>query len=143
MSRSRPLSYLLLVLSTALCVVPFAYMLSLSLQSDAELLSGLPILIPEELQFSNYAPFWERAPFGRFIINSLIIAGGITLLHLIFDPLVGYVFAKLEFPGKKILFGVVLSTLMIPFFIRLIPLISSPLNSVGSIHTLGSSCRLP
>ncbi|MET0530277.1 MAG: carbohydrate ABC transporter permease [Microvirga sp.] len=123
MSRSRPaLSYLVLVLSAAFCVMPFLYMLSLSLQSDAELFSGVPVLIPAELQFLNYSTIWERAPFGRFIVNSLIIAGGITLLHLVFDPLVGYVFAKLNFPGKKIIFGLVLSTLMIPFFIRLIPL---------------------
>ena len=55
MSRLTPiLSYLLLGLCTLLCVVPFAYMLSLSLQSDAELMSGLPVLIPEKLQFSNY-----------------------------------------------------------------------------------------
>jgi multiple sugar transport system permease protein len=123
MSRLSPaLSYLLLGVCALLCALPFAYMLSLSLQSDAELMSGLPVLIPETLQFTNYVTIWERAPFGRFIINSLIIASGITLLHLIFDPLVGYVFAKLAFPGKKVLFGAVLSTLMIPFFIRLIPL---------------------
>jgi multiple sugar transport system permease protein len=123
MSRLSPaLSYMVLALSAALCVMPFMYMLSLSLQSDAELFSGVPVLIPDELQFLNYATIWERAPFGRFIINSLIIAGGITLLHLVFDPLVGYVFAKLNFPGKKIIFGLVLSTLMIPFFIRMIPL---------------------
>ena len=60
--------------------MPFLYMLSLSLQSDAELFSGVPVLIPDELQFQNYATIWKRAPFGRFIVNSLIIAGGITLL---------------------------------------------------------------
>src|SRR5687767_10002254 len=112
MSRlSLVLSYLLLGACALVCAVPFAYMLSLSLQSDAELMSGLPVLIPETLQFSNYVAIWERAPFGRFIINSLVIAGGITLLHLIFDPLVAYVFAKLEFPGKKAMFAAVLSTL--------------------------------
>ncbi|HEY9347227.1 MAG TPA: carbohydrate ABC transporter permease [Inquilinus sp.] len=115
-------TYLLLLLAAALCVFPFLYMLSLSLQSDADIFSGLPILVPETLQFTNYVDIWQKAPFARFVLNSVIVAGGITLLHLIFDPLAGYVFAKLEFPGKRVLFVAVLSTLMIPFFIRMIPL---------------------
>ncbi|WP_159586706.1 carbohydrate ABC transporter permease [Chelativorans xinjiangense] len=115
-------SYTILMLGVAMCVFPFLYMLSLSLQSDADIFSGVPILIPETLQFSNYIDIWQKAPFARFTLNSIIIAGGITALHLIFDPLIGYVFAKMDFPGKRFMFVAVLSTLMIPFFIRMIPL---------------------
>jgi multiple sugar transport system permease protein len=114
--------YAVMALCVVLAVFPFLYMVSLSLQSDADLFSGLPVLIPSELQFSNYVDIWQKAPFARFVLNSFIIAGGITVLHLIFDPLVGYVFAKMEFPGKKVLFIALLSTLMLPFFIRMIPL---------------------
>lgn len=105
-----------------LAVFPFFYMLSLSVQTDADLFKGVPVLIPEQPQWSNYLTIWEKAPFARFALNSLIIASGITMLHLIFDPLIGYAFAKLEFPGKKFLFVATLSTLMLPFFIRMIPL---------------------
>lgn len=115
-------TYMLLAVATLLFVFPFFYMVSLSLQSDADIFSGVPILVPETLHFTNYVDIWERAPFARFILNSLIIAGGITLLHLLFDPLVGYVFAKMDFAGKRVMFVAVLSTLMLPFFIRLIPL---------------------
>lgn len=115
-------SYALLGFFVILAIFPFLYMISLSLQSDADLFSGVPVLIPSELQFSNYVSIWEKAPFARFIVNSFVIAGGITALHLFFDPLIGYVFAKLEFPGKRFMFGALLSTLMLPFFIRLIPL---------------------
>jgi multiple sugar transport system permease protein len=114
--------YLVMALGVLLAIFPFVYMLSLSLQSDADLMSGVPILIPPVLQFSNYVDIWQKAPFARFVVNSFVIAGGITILHLIFDPLVGYVFAKMEFPGKRFLFGAVLSTLMLPFFVRMIPL---------------------
>jgi multiple sugar transport system permease protein len=114
--------YGVLALCVLLAIFPFIYMLSLSLQSDADLFSGIPILIPAELQFTNYVTIWQKAPFARFVLNSFIIAGGITVLHLIFDPLVGYVFAKMQFPGKNIMFGALLSTLMLPFFIRMIPL---------------------
>jgi multiple sugar transport system permease protein len=115
-------AYLVMALCVLLAIVPFVYMISLSLQSDADLMSGVPIIIPPVLQFSNYVDIWQKAPFARFVVNSFVIAGGITALHLIFDPLVGYVFAKMEFPGKRFLFGAVLSTLMLPFFIRMIPL---------------------
>lgn len=103
-----------------LSVLPFVYMVLLSLQSDADQFASK--IIPETLQFSNYVTIWEKAPFARFILNSFIIAGTITLLHVIFDPMLGYVFAKMEFPGKRFMFVCLLATLMIPFIIRLIPL---------------------
>jgi multiple sugar transport system permease protein len=115
-------SYAVMTLGVLLAVGPFLYMISLSLQSDADLMSGVPVLIPPVLQFSNYVDIWQKAPFARFVLNSFIIAGGITVLHLIFDPLVGYVFAKMEFPGKRFMFGAILATLMLPFFVRMIPL---------------------
>jgi multiple sugar transport system permease protein len=115
-------AYLLLLFSVALAIVPFLYMLSLSLQSDADIFSGVPILVPEKFQFTNYVVIWQKAPFARFTLNSFIVAGGITFLHLTFDPLIGYVFAKMDFPGKRFMFVAILSTLMIPFFIRMIPL---------------------
>ncbi|EJC63525.1 ABC-type sugar transport system, permease component [Rhizobium leguminosarum bv. viciae WSM1455] len=116
------ITYLVLAFFVILALFPFFYMVSLSLQSDADLFSGVPVIIPSELQFSNYITIWDKAPFARFIVNSFVIAGGITVLHLLFDPLIGYVFAKLEFPGRRFLFAALLSTLMLPFFIRMIPL---------------------
>lgn len=119
---SRVINYTLIAIAVLLAVFPFFYMLSLSVQTDADLFRGVPVLIPENPQWENYLTIWEKAPFARFVLNSLIIAGGITILHLIFDPLIGYVFAKMHFPGKNILFGATLATLMLPFFIRMIPL---------------------
>jgi multiple sugar transport system permease protein len=125
-TRRTPLAslavYGVLGLAVLLAMFPFLYMISLSLQSDADLFSGVPVLIPTSLQFTNYLDIWQKAPFARFILNSFIIAGGITALHLLFDPLIGYVFAKMHFPGKGTLFVGLLATLMLPFFIRMIPL---------------------
>ena len=125
-NRRGPLAslavYLVLGIAVLLAVFPFLYMVSLSLQSDADLFSGAPVIIPTTWQFTNYVDIWQKAPFARFVLNSFIIAGGITALHLIFDPLVGYVFAKMHFPGKNTMFVALLSTLMLPFFIRMIPL---------------------
>lgn len=116
------LAYGVLAICVLLALFPFFYMVSLSLQTDADMYSGVPVLFPSVLQFSNYVTIWEKAPFARFVLNSFIVAGGITLLHLVFDPLVAYVFAKMRFPGKRLMFGALLSTLMLPFFIRMIPL---------------------
>ncbi|MCW1412664.1 carbohydrate ABC transporter permease [Rhizobium sp. 1AS11] len=116
------ITYLVLAFFVVLALFPFFYMVSLSLQSDADLFSGVPVIIPSDLRFSNYITIWDKAPFARFIVNSFVIAGGITVLHLLFDPLIGYVFAKLEFPGRRFMFAALLSTLMLPFFIRMIPL---------------------
>lgn len=112
--------YFILGFFALLAMLPFCYMVMLSLQSDADQFAGK--LIPDTLMFSNYVTIWEKAPFARFILNSFIIAGCITVLHVIFDPMLGYVFAKMEFPGKRFMFVCLLATLMIPFIIRLIPL---------------------
>lgn len=121
-SLGRVTAYVLLVVASLVALVPLAYMVSLSLQSEAETLSGEPVLLPDSPQWGNYATLFQQAPFGNFIVNSLVVAGGITLAHLLFDPLVGYVFAKFDFPLRNTLFLGILATLMIPFFVRMIPL---------------------
>lgn len=118
----RILTYVALGLVCAVTVVPLLYMLSLSLQTEAETLAADPVLWPADPQFGNYATLFERAPFGNFIVNSLVVAGGITVAHLVFDPLVGYAFAKFRFPLRNTLFVLLLATLMVPFFVRMIPL---------------------
>ncbi|SDD24705.1 carbohydrate ABC transporter permease [Auraticoccus monumenti] len=130
----RAASYLLLVATALLTVLPLLYMLSLALQSDAETFAGDPVLIPAVPQWENFTRLFAAAPFGRFFLNSLIMAGAITISHLVFDPLVGYVFAKFEFPGKRIAFVAILATLMVPFFVRMLP-IYAIFSQLGWIDT--------
>ncbi|GAA4512322.1 carbohydrate ABC transporter permease [Nonomuraea ferruginea] len=118
----RALVYLMLTVASLVMVLPLLYMLSLSLQTEAETLAAEAVIVPESPQWGNYAELFERAPFGDFIVNSLVVAGAITLAHLLFDPLVGYVFAKFRFPLRNTLFVALLATLMVPFFVRMIPL---------------------
>lgn len=114
--------YIVLVLLSAVAILPLLYMLSLALQSDKEIFAGIPVLIPANPQWQNFLAIWQKAPFARFFLNSVIVAGAITLSHLFFDPLAGYVFAKFRFPLKNVIFLLILGTLMIPFFVRMIPL---------------------
>lgn len=115
-------AYVILVLFAALAILPFLYMISLSLQTEAQTFAGVPVIFPPIPHFQNYVDIWIKAPFARFFLNSLIVAGTVTLSHLFFDPLAGYVFAKFRFPLKNVLFLLILGTLMIPFFVRMIPL---------------------
>lgn len=119
---ARVASYAVLGLACAVTLLPLVYMVSLSLQTEAETLAANPVLWPEAPQFGNYAELFARAPFGNFILNSAIVAGSITAAHLLFDPLVGYVFAKFRFPLRNTLFTLLLATMMVPFFVRMIPL---------------------
>jgi multiple sugar transport system permease protein len=131
---ARLLTYVVLIILALLALMPFLYMISLSLQTEADTFSGTPVLIPNQPQFSNYVDIWQKAPFARFFLNSAIVAGAITLSHLFFDPLAGYVFAKFQFPLKNVIFLFVLGTLMIPFFVRMIPLYSM-MAGVGWLNT--------
>jgi len=118
----RAVTYVVIVVACALTVLPLLYMISLSLQSDADIFAGKVVLLPSKPQFHNFVTLFQRVPFARFLLNSFIMAGGATVAHLIIDPLTGYVFAKFDFWFKRVLFVIILATLMIPFFVRLIPL---------------------
>ena len=118
----KVLRYGILLVCVVIMGFPFYYMAAVSFATDQQVF-WFPIpIIPHQISLVNYVRIWAVAPFGRFFINSLIMAGSITLLHLIFDPLAGYVFAKFRFPGREPLFLVILGTLMIPFFLRMIPM---------------------
>lgn len=119
---AKLVTYIVVGILALACVVPLLYMVSLAFQTDAEVQGGTAVLIPSDPQWENLARVFEAAPFGRFLVNSLIVAGLITVSHLVFDPMVGYVFAKFEFPFKQTIFVSILATMMIPFFVRMLPL---------------------
>lgn len=80
-----------------------------------------PTLIPREWTVANYVMAWESTPFGRFLLNSLVQSGLITLGQVIFSILAAYAFSILVFPGRNALFYLVLGSLMVPFELTFIP----------------------
>lgn len=119
---ARVLSLVLVWVTALLAVAPLVYMVSLAFQSDAEVAGGRAVLLPGHWRWDNVPRLFGAAPFGRFLLNSVLVAGLITLSHLLLAPVVAYAFAKFEFPGRRVLFVLILSTMMIPFFVRMIPL---------------------
>jgi multiple sugar transport system permease protein len=104
--------------------LPFVWMAMTSLKAKTEIYIYPPRLFPNNfLNFANYVQVFLRQPFGHFIINSLVIATGTTLASLFFSSLAGFAFAKYKFPFKEaIFFGFILSVLMVPFEVTVIPL---------------------
>jgi multiple sugar transport system permease protein len=119
--RLWPLSLVLLAVSVVV-LLPFVWMTLTSLKPEGEIMSRPDLLLPQHPILDQYGKIFTAVPFFRFFLNSLIFAGGVTILSLFFDSIAGYAFAKLNFPGRSFLFVAVLVTLMVPFQITMTPL---------------------
>jgi multiple sugar transport system permease protein len=113
------LSYVLLTLGAVLMVFPFVWMLLSSFKEAREVLS--PAFFPQQFTLANYIEVLTRTAFPRWFANSMIVALINTASVLFFCSLVGYVLATLRFPGKNVIFILILSTLMVPTEMLVIP----------------------
>ncbi|HEX8230295.1 MAG TPA: carbohydrate ABC transporter permease [Chloroflexia bacterium] len=107
---------------------PFVMALLGSFKSTQEVLAWPPTFLPQEWRIANYADVWNaladangNSYFPRWILNSLLLATTITIAHLFFCSIAGFAFARLNFPAKNLIFGAMLSTLMIPGMVLMIP----------------------
>jgi multiple sugar transport system permease protein len=90
-------------------------------ETPAEALRFPPDLTPHVLRYANYPDAWHSAPFGRFFINSAVVAVTTVLSTLVLCSLAGYAFARLKFFGRGLLFATIMATLMVPFQVTMIP----------------------
>ncbi len=118
----RALLYLILISVGFTMILPLLWMLSTSLKESGVIFILPPQWIPDPPQWSNYVTLFEVLPFGNFLFNSFKIAGLATLGSLLSSSMSAFAFARMRFPGRNIIFAVVLATLMIPFHVTLIPL---------------------
>jgi multiple sugar transport system permease protein len=113
--------HLVLVPATILLLFPFVWLLITSLETSNEALRFPPLLTPHVLRFGNYSAAWHSAPFGRFFLNSTVVAVSTVLANLVLCSLAGYAFARYRFLGRAALFAVLMATLMVPFQVTMIP----------------------
>ncbi len=113
------LVYALLLLGGVAMVFPFIWMLATSLKPSNELY--LPSLLPQQATLDNYVKVFQRVPFARWYLNSLVVATLVTLSVAFFDSMTGFAFARYNFPGKNLMFVLILSTLMVPTEMLVIP----------------------
>jgi multiple sugar transport system permease protein len=103
-------------------LVPFVWMLSTSLKPPDQLFTVPPTWIPSPLQFDTYLKAMSAGNFGRYAFNSLLLAVANMLSNVLLSAFAGYAFARLKFPGREVLFVLVLATLMVPYQVTIIPL---------------------
>jgi ABC-type glycerol-3-phosphate transport system permease component len=102
--------------------LPLLWMISTSLKEAGDVFLLPPKWIPNPPQWSNYVKLFEFLPFERFLFNSLKISGLATIGALISCSMAAFAFARMRFPGRNVLFAIILATLMIPYHVTLIPL---------------------
>ncbi len=117
----KAFSYLMLVVITIVMGFPIFWMFSTALKTESQANQFPPVLIPNPPMFSNFIDALNRANFGLYLVNSTIVALSSVAFVLFFGSLAGYTFARLRFPGRNVLFAVVLSTIVIPGQVTMIP----------------------
>lgn len=117
----RILVYALMIFLALLFMLPLLWMLSTSLKPKAQLFT-LPLRwIPQTWSLESYQKLFDNAPISRWFVNSLMVGVAVTVLTLIVDSLAAYAYARMDFRGRKLLFGLLLSTLFLPGMMFLVP----------------------
>lgn len=114
--------YLLLIGISAIFLFPFFWMVSTSLKIDSDIFAYPPKLFPSPMKIKNYIEAWNSQNFTLYTFNTIKITGFSILFSVASSALVAFGFARLRFPGRNILFIVVLATMMIPAEVQTIPL---------------------
>ncbi|MPQ98025.1 ABC transporter permease subunit [Modestobacter sp. I12A-02628] len=120
--RAGPVTYTLLVLSALVSAFPLYWTVVAGSHTNAEIAATPPPFLPNASLFENIGAAMEQAPIGLAILNSVIVAGCITIGTVLFCTLAGFAFAKLRFRGQGLLLALVIGTMMVPTQLAVIPL---------------------
>ncbi len=116
---NKTILYVLLIFSAALALLPFYWMISTSLMTLGETINRK--WLPAIPQFINYIEAWEEADFAKYFVNSVIITLTSIIGIMFTSTMAGYAFARIKFFGREVIFAIILSTMMIPETITLLP----------------------
>ncbi|MBI2760637.1 MAG: carbohydrate ABC transporter permease [Chloroflexi bacterium] len=100
---------------------PFVWMVLTAVKPRAEAVRNPPTVLPETWRWENFVDAWQAAPFGRYFFNSFLVSTVVAIGVMATSLLAAYAFTRLRFPGRDLLFGLFLATMMIPFESTLIP----------------------
>ncbi len=119
---SRTLIYGLLAVAAVPMALPLVWMLSSALKPLPEVMVVPPTWIPRQPTVDNFVVVFTQLPFGRYLLNSVVVAGVVVVGVVVTSSMAGYAFAKFPFRGRELLFMAMLASLMVPFQVRMIPL---------------------
>jgi len=131
-SAWRPVLVVAVVSGAIVMFFPFWWTLVTSVSSGAGL-SATPNLIPQDPSFAAYETLFANTPFARVVANSLGLAIATTLLQLSTSALAAYVFSRMPFPGRNLVFSLYLATMMIPMQVLLVPLFAQ-MRDLGLVN---------
>jgi len=127
-------SHVMLIVVALIFLFPFFWMVSNAVRSNVEVLATPVRLLPHQFEWDNFIRAWTELPFGRFFLNSMIVAVSVSVITVIVSCLSGYAFARLNFPGRDLLLMGYLGTLMVPGIMLIIPLFLI-VNALGMVNT--------
>lgn len=117
----KALTYAVVIALALAFIAPFAFAVSTSLKSAKEIYVFPPRWIPESIQWRNYVYIWQVSPLALFLQNTVVVTALSMIGQVGSSALVGYGFARFRFPGREILFVLVLSTMILPGEVTMIP----------------------
>jgi len=123
MKRLFGLTTLQIVMTIVLIsfLIPTLWMISSSLKASTEIFVHPVVWIPKDPQWNNYLKIFKILPFGKFIVNTIIVTGLAVLGTIVSSLMVGYSFARLRWPGRTVFFSLMLATMLLPEVITLVP----------------------
>ncbi|RFU14012.1 carbohydrate ABC transporter permease [Rhodobacteraceae bacterium W635] len=131
---SRLLAIAALIAGAALVLLPFVWMLSLSLKPAGEIFADGIAIFPSRIEWSNYARAFTEVPLARFLLNGAIVCTGILVFQILFSVPCAFALAQRRFAGRTLLFGLVLAGLLVPFQVTAIPIFLG-LAKLGMLNT--------
>ncbi|HTE62090.1 MAG TPA: carbohydrate ABC transporter permease [Solirubrobacteraceae bacterium] len=118
----RLVLYALAAIAFVILAGPLLWMISSALKTRTEVLASPPSVLPATPQWGNFSDVFEQVPFARYLLNSALVATVVTVVSLLFHSMAAYSLARLRYPGRNVIFVAILSTLMVPFTVIVVPL---------------------
>ena len=128
----------LLIVGALVMMTPFVYMLSTSFKAQAYVLTVPPQLIPDPFTTDNYREAVESQSFGRYFVNSILVAVVSTVLSVLLSAMTAYGFARYEFRGRELMFRIMLVGLVVPAMMLIVPqfILAKHLHLIDSLAGL-------
>ena len=131
----RAVGHTLLWIGVPLMVLPFVWMVLSAFKPAYEILQIVPTFFPVHPTFSNFVTVWTQYSFGLYIFNSLLVTCATCVLIVISSSLLGFIFAKIAFPGRDMLFLAFLATMVLPIEVIALPLLLE-MQKIGAVNQL-------
>ena len=135
---TRVVLYSILIFWLAVFMVPVVWMVLSSLKPEDQVIAPSIQFLPREVRWQNYADVWIGVPFNRYIFNSTVVAASTTAINVLISSMAGYGLSKFSFVGRKLIFLFILSSIMVPFQVIMIPLfiLAKTFRFLNSLHGL-------